>query len=237
MVRLISGLIFGIALIIISLLFFNQYKFPYYYLPLPKYWDVEKIGFQKILEPDDFTLYYIDKMNAKGYDKKDVRYSAIYKAYKSSEKGSYVNISALIKLSGYTEEIDDAIVLQKYLLDHHLDFENRCYNYACANGDYISTLAIEYTRNMKMKRNYDEAFNTLKTMIISRKNDLRHGMRFSILEELYFLLNEMPFSQSELQFFDSELSELKKIQTGEKLEGRYKNLLVWKEKLHNMYNE
>lgn len=237
MARLRMGLIFGIAFIIISLVFVYQYKFPYYYLPFPKYWSVEKIGFQKILEPDDFTLYYIDKIDAIGYGKEDVRYSAIHEAYRSSEEGSYVNISALISLSRYPEETDDAIVLQKYLLNHHLGFENRCYNYMCGSGHSISSIATTYAKNMKKKGNYGEAFNTLKTVILSRKKDLKPWVRFYDLEEVYFLLNEMTFSQSQLQFFDSELLELKEMQTSEKLEVRYKNLLIWKEKLHNSYNE
>lgn len=230
-------LVYCIALVVMCLVVVYQYKFPYHYLPLPKYWSVEKIGFRKIQEPDHFTLYYMDKMDVKGYDKKLVRYSAMHQAYRSSKEGSYVNIAALISLSHYAETTDDAVVLQKYLLNNHLDFENRCYNYMCGKAHSINRIATDYARNMKKKRYYDEAFNTLKTIILSRKNDLEPWVRFGDLEEVYFLLNEMSFSNSQLQFFDSELSELEKIQTSEKLEKRYRNLIIWKEKLHEAHTE
>ncbi len=237
MARLMLGLMLGVSLIVFCFIFIYTLKFPYYYLPLPKYWSVEKIGFQEILEPDDFTLYYVDKMDAGGYDKADVRYSALYQAYRSSEKDSYVNISALIGLSRYVEEIDDAIVIQKYLLDHHLYFENRCYDYMCGSAHHISSIAAGYADNMKARGNYDEAFYTLEKLTQSRKNDLNPWVRFSNLENVYFLLDVMPFGQSELQFFDSELFELKAIKTNEKLEARYENLLVWREDLYRSYGK
>ena len=237
MARLKMKVMFGVLIIICSLIFAYIHRFPYYYLPLPKYWAVENIGFQEILEPDDFTRYYIDKMDSKGYDKKEVRYSALYQAYRASEQDGYVNIASLISLVGYLDEVDDAIILRKYLLENHLDFKNRCYNYMCGSGHHMSGIATEYARDMRENGRYREAFDTLKNMILSRKNDLKPWVRFGDLEEVYFLLNEMPYGQEEISFFDSELLELKEMQSSKKLEGRYASLLAGKEKIRDGYNK
>ena len=220
-----------LSILIVTLI--TKYHYPYLYLPIPKYWSVSNYGFSEIKEPDDFRLYYLDKMDAKGYNKKEIRYSAFHQAYRNSTTGSYVNVSALMSLSYVADNIEDKIYLQKRILDENQDFQNRCYYDNCSYGHNIAGLALDYARNLRKTGDFDGAFNILKKVYLARKYELQPWVRFSLLEDMYFVLNKKTISKNELDFFAKQIADMGPDFSDERLVERYKNLLKWKKELQS----
>lgn len=221
------------ALLALIFVVFNKVRVPYFYLPFPEYWSVEKLGFKEILEPDDFSLYYIDKIDGQGYDKKKIRYSALYQAYRESIPDSYVSTYALISLSGYPESVEGKMILQKFILDNYPEFKNNCYNAACGSGHSVSGVASRYARSLWKAGDYDGAFVVLKKMMLARSHELKPWLQYYNLEELSFILAHMDFDKKDIDFFDSELSRLKTLQESELLASRYQGLVVRQGELHS----
>jgi len=209
----------------------TKYNYPYRYLPITKYWSVTELGFSKIKEADDFRLYYLDKMDAKGYNKKEIRYSAFHQAYRNSATGSYVKVDALMNISYAVDKNEDKMYLQKRILDENLYFQNRCYYDNCSNGHNIVGIAQRYARNLRKTGDFDGAFNILKNVYLARKYDLQPWVRFSLLEDVYFVLNKKTISEHELEFFTKQVADMGADFSDERLAARYKNLLKWKKEL------
>ena len=147
-------------------------------------------------------------MDAKGYNKKEIRYSAFHQAYRNSTTGSYVNVSALMSLSYAADNIEDKIYLQKRILDENQDFQNRCYYDNCSYGHNIAGLALDYARNLRKTGDFDGAFNILKKVYLARKYELQPWVRFSLLEDMYFVLNKKTISKNELDFFAKQIADM-----------------------------
>lgn len=213
------------------------FHYPYLYVPLPRYWSVSKLGFPEIKQADDFRHYYLDVLDAKGYNKKEIRYSAIHQAYRNSDRGSYVNVRALIELAGSPDNIDDKLTMQNSVLEKHIGFNNRCYNNQCASGHHIAGLALEYARNLAARGDLDSAYNILTKTYSARKSDLRPWVKFSLLEQVYFILVKKDLKKPELDFFSAAIAAINTGGFDARLDGRYRKLLDWNVKLHAEYSQ
>ena len=213
---------------------FQKYYFNSY-IDSPKYSSVTEFGFSEIREPDDFRRYYLDVIDSKGYNKKDIRYSAFHEAFRNAKKGSDVYISSLIALAGYTKNIDDQIYLQREILKKYMGFNNKCYNTMCRSGHSISSVASDLAKNLVKMNKPDEAINTMQSFYKRRKKDLKGWVRFSILENNYFILKEKKIKKNEIEFFVREVNDLKTYATNKTLLDRYKYLKKWQQELITQY--
>ena len=229
----IFGLFLVLSIIIAAIIY--KYQFPYLYLPIPKYWSVSDKGFPEIKELNDSRYYYWDKLDAKGYNKKEIRYSAFHQAYRNSVKGSDLEISALISLTGMVQDLNNKIYLQKKILEKYLYFKNHCYNNNCNFGHDIATVTHGYSRSLVKKGDLTGAFHVLRKTYEARKNELQPWVRFVLLEEIYIVLNKKPLIQNDKDYFSSVIKDMDLVYLDTRLTNRYIRLVAWNKKLQTKY--
>ena len=227
-------IIITLFLFVSGYLLFQKY-YLHVYIDSPRYNSVADLGFSEIRKPDDVRKYYLDVIDSKGYNKKDIRYSLFHEAFRNSKKGSDVYISSLITLASNTNNIEDKIYLQRHILKNYMSFKNPCYNTMCKSGHSISSVAYDLSKNLMTKNNADEAFATIQTFYATRKNDLKGWVLFSLMENSYFILKTKVIKEHELAFFVKEVNDLKVHASNKTLLDRYNYLKRWQQELEQKF--